>query len=183
MRNSARANIEFALNIVIAIAIVIVTGVVVKRSFFTSSTSPVNAQQPQITVGTRVTVPNVDWKQNKKSLIFFLKKDCTYCNKSAPLYRVLLEEASKRDVKSLAILPDSIDVGTQYVHSLNLPIENVRMGSLSHYQIPGAPSVLFVDDQGIVRGAWIGMAPPDLEEKMRSELFALFGTESFNGSR
>lgn len=158
----------------------IVIGVLAKQFFFSSPASRVRVQQSQVTVGSRVSVPNVDWKQNKKSLIFFLKKDCVYCDKSAPLYRLLLEEASKRDVKSLAILPDSVDVGTQYVHSLNLPIENVQMGSLSHYQIPGAPSVLFVDDQGMVRGAWIGMAPPDREGQMRSELIALFDADSFD---
>lgn len=179
MRYSVRANIELALNVVVALAIVIVMGVVVKRFFFSSPSSHVTAQQPQLTVGSRVNVPNVDWKQNKRSLVFFLKKDCVYCDNSAPFYRLLLEDAARRDVKSLAILPDSVDVGTQYVQSLKLPIEHVQMGSLSHYQIPGAPSVVFVDDQGIVRGAWIGMAPPDREEKMRSELLALLDAKSF----
>ena len=165
------------LNIVIAIAIFIVLGIAVKRFLFTSPTT-VGAPRPELGVGSPVSVPNVDWKQNKKSLIFFLKKDCPYCNQSASFYRSLIEDAAKRNVTLLAILPDPIEVGTQYVRSLNLSIKTVQTGSLAHSQIPGAPSVVFVDDQGIARGVWIGMAPPNLREKMRSELIALTETPS-----
>jgi hypothetical protein len=157
------------LNIVIAIAIVIVLGIAVKRFLFTSPTI-VGAPRPELGIGSPVTVPNVDWQQNKKSLIFFLKKDCAYCNQSAPFYRSLIEDAAKRDVKLLAILP---------VQSLNLSIKTVQTGSLAHYQIPGAPSLVFVDDHGIARGVWIGMPPPNLQEKMRRELTALFDRDSF----
>lgn len=178
MPNRIRANVELTLNIVIAIAIVLVLGIAVKRFLFTSPTT-VGAPRPELSMGSPVGVSNVDWKQNKKSLIFFLKKDCTYCNQSAPLYHGLIEEASKRNVTLLAILPDPIEVGTQYVQSLNLPIKTVQTGSLAHYQIPGAPSLVFVDDQGIARGVWIGMPPPNLQEKMRCELIALFDRDSF----
>jgi hypothetical protein len=178
MPNRIRTNIELTLNIVVAIAIVIVLGIAVKRFLFTSPTI-VGAPRPELGIGSPVTVPNVDWQQNKKSLIFFLKKDCAYCNQSAPFYRSLIEDAAKRDVKLLAILPGPIEVGTQYVQSLNLSIKTVQTGSLAHYQIPGAPSLVFVDDHGIARGVWIGMPPPNLQEKMRRELTALFDRDSF----
>lgn len=121
----------------------------------------------------RLSVPNVDWEQNKKSLVFFLKKDCVYCTSSAPFYRQLVEEAAKRNVKCLAILPNSIEEAREYVKSLELPIENVQSGLLSSYKIPGTPSVLFVDHQGIVRSVWVGAAPAQ-EKQMRDELVALF---------
>lgn len=170
MSKNVRANMELGANIVIAIAIVVVAAAVVKRYAF----PPVNlGSLPRITMGERLNVPNVDWEQNKKSLVFFLMKDCKYCESSAPFYRQLIEDASKRNVKWLAILPNSVEEGRKYVQSLGLPIENVQTGSLPSYKIPGTPSVLFVDNQGIVKSVWIG-AVPGREREMRDELVALF---------
>jgi peroxiredoxin len=169
MPKNVRANIELGVNIVIAIAVVVVAAVVVKRYAF----QQVNPGSSPITMGERLNVPNVDWEQNKKSLVFFLMKDCKYCESSAPFYRQLIEDASKRNVKWLAILPNSVEGGRKYVQSLGLPIENVQTGSLSSYKIPGTPSVLFVNNQGIVKSVWIG-AVPGREKEMRDEFVALF---------
>jgi hypothetical protein len=71
---------EFALNIVIAMAIVLIAGVVVKRTFFPEPVNhPTLEQQAQVLLSTRINVPGADWAQNKYSLVFFLKKDCVYC--------------------------------------------------------------------------------------------------------
>ena len=169
MSRNVRANIELGINIVVAIAIVIVAAAVVKRYVF--SPSPVSS--PRITKGERLDVPNVDWEQNEKTLVFFLIKDCPYCQSIAPLYRQLIADASERNVKVLAILPNSMKEAREYVQLLELPIANVQTGSLASYKIPGAPSVLFVDKEGIVKSAWLG-AMPDREQEMRDDLRRLF---------
>jgi hypothetical protein len=170
MPNKLRANIELGAQIAIAIAVVTIAGVVVKRNLFPGPVNP--ASLPRIAVGERLSVPNVNWEQNKKSLVFFLMKDCVHCQASAPFYKLLIEEASKRDVKSLAILPNSVAEGQAYLKSLELPIENVQTASLSSYKIPGTPTVLFVDRQGIVKSAWFGSAL-GREKEMRDQLILL----------
>ena len=100
-------------------------------------------------------------------------KDCKYCEARAPFYRELIEDASKRNMKRLAILPNSIEEGRKHVQSLGLSIDDVQTGSLPSYKVPGTPSVLFVDNHGIVRSVWIG-AEPGREKEMRDELVALF---------
>lgn len=175
MRNNLKANIEFAAQIVIAVAVVFAAGVLVKRNFFPQSGN--SASLPRINAGERLSVPNIDWGQNKKSLVFFLKKDCPYCTSSAPFYRQLIEDASKRKVTSLAILPNSPDEARKYLQYLELPIENVQTGSLAAYKITGTPTVLFVDNQGIVRSAWFGAAP-EREQEMRDNLMKLFEAEN-----
>lgn len=110
MPKSLRTNLELAVQIVIAIAVVVVAGVVVKRSL--SPLPPKEGrwqEQSPIKMGAQISIPNVLWEQNQKSLVFFLKNDCPYCKSAAPFYRELIETASKRNVKSLAILPDPID--------------------------------------------------------------------------
>ena len=177
MPNNVRANLEVGAQIVIAVAVLAVAGVVIKRYLSPRQVSP--ASLPRITKGEQLNVPGVDWEQNKKSLVFFLMKDCKYCKSSAPFYHQLIEDASKRNVKWLAILPSSVEEGSKYVQSLELPIENVQTGSLSSYKIPGTPSVLFVDKQGIVKSVWIG-GDPGREKEMRDELVALFDAKTSN---
>lgn len=170
MRN-VRANIEFGAQIAIALAVVVSAGVLIQRTVFPRQINPPNL--PRINAGERLSVPDVDWGRNKKSLVFFLKKDCAYCTSSAPFYRQLIEEASKRNVVSLAILPNSGDEARKYLQYLELPIENVLTASLSSYKIPGTPTVLFVDSRGIVKSAWFG-AQPEREKEMRDKLVELF---------
>jgi rhodanese-related sulfurtransferase len=176
MPKNVRANIELGVNIVIAVAVVVVAAVVVKRYAFrqpANAGSVLQQQQTQITTGARINVPSVDWEQNKKTLVFFLKKDCVYCKSSAPFYRQLIADASKRNVKWLAILPNSVEEGREYVRSLELPIENVQTGSLPSYKIPGTPTVLFVDNKGTVRSVWIGDVA-GRENEVRDELVGFF---------
>lgn len=169
---NTKAKIEFGLNLVIAVSIVLVAGVVLKRTFFPENNHPTLEQQAQMLLGTRIKVPGADWAQNKKSLIFFLKKDCVYCNAIAPAYRELISDAQKLNVKLIAILPNSVEEGRQYVRALGLSIEDVQTGSLSSYKIPGTPSVLVVDGEGTVRGVWIG-AEPGRDREMREKLVSL----------
>jgi peroxiredoxin len=171
MRSNLRANVELGAQITIAVAVVVVAGVLVKRNLFPQQLN--SDSLARINAGERLDVPNVDWERNKKSLVFFLKKDCVYCTSSAPFYRQLIEDASRRNVKLLAILPNSVDEARKYIQSLELPIENVQTGSLSSYKISGTPTVLFVDGHGIVRSVWFGAAP-DREKEMRDKLVKLF---------
>jgi peroxiredoxin len=171
MPNNLKGNIEVGAQVVIAIATLLVVGVVVKRNFFPTTVETSNL--PRITAGERLNVPGVDWQRNQKTLVFFLMKDCVYCKASAPFYRELIEDASKRGVKLLAILPNPLEEGRAYVRSLDLSIEDVRSGPLSAYKVSGTPTVLFVDGQGKVRSAWFGAAP-GRDRQMRDELVALF---------
>lgn len=168
MSTKLRANIELGLNIIVVAALIVVTAVVIKRYVFSGV-----QQAPRVAVGEQLRVPEVDWKQNQKTLVFFLMENCFYCESSAPFYRQLIEEASKHNVKSLAILPHPIEAGRKYVQHLNLPIENVQNGLFSSYKVPGTPTVLFVDHDGTVRGVWIG-ANPGREKQMKDELTGLF---------
>jgi peroxiredoxin len=170
MQTKLKANIELTAQVVIAIAVVIAAGALVKRTFFSASGS---SNLPRINAGERLNIANVDWAKNQKSLVFFLKKDCQYCSSSAPFYRQLIDDANKRNVKCLAVFPNTPDEAHKYLQYIDLPIENVQTGSLAAYKVTGTPTVLFVDSQGIVRSTWFGAAP-EREQEMRDKLVQLF---------
>lgn len=170
MRASLRANIELVTQVVVAIAIVITAGVLVKRTVFSAEG---NGARSQINAGDRLNVPNIDWAQNNKSLVFFLKKDCPYCSSSAGFYRQLMNEASKRKVKCIAVLPNSQEDARKYLQYLELPFESVYTGPVENSKISGTPTIVFVDGNGIVKSVWIG-AQTDREKEMRDTLVQLF---------
>ena len=173
MKNQLRANLEFGAQLVIAIGIIVVAGLLVKQHFFPASTG--FAKATQVSAGEKLNVPNVDWQQNRKSLVFFLQKGCRYCDASASFYRQLIADADNKGVQSLAILPNSIEDARQYLQSLQLPVKNVQTGSLASYKIHGTPTVLFVDGNGIVKRVWYGaMLGPEEEAEMRNGLWKLF---------
>lgn len=174
MENKFRANLELGAHIAIAIAVLVVAGVLVKRQFFST---PVRTNAPQINAGEKLSVPNVDWARNNKSLVFFLQKGCHFCSDSAPFYRQLIADANSKNVKSLAILPNSAEDARQYLKSLELPIENLQIGSLASYKVNGTPTVMFVDSQGIVRSVWFGAAR-EREQEMRDKLDQLFAANN-----
>jgi rhodanese-related sulfurtransferase/peroxiredoxin len=173
MPNDLRSKVEIAVNILIAVAVVIVAGITVKR-YFVPETGRTGNTQSQIVVGGRMNVPNVNWEENKKTLVFFLKKDCVYCTSAAPFYRHLIEEALRQNIKLLGIVPDSVEEGHAYIKSLGLPIENIQSGSLANYKIPVTPTVLLLDNTGTVRSVWIGGVPREREQEITDNLFPLF---------
>lgn len=177
MPNNLRTNIEMGVQIVIAAAILVAASALVKRTVFPRPGNPPSL--PRINVGERLDVPNVNWQRNKKSLVFFLKKDCPYCTSSAPFYRQLIDDASKRNVKSVAVLPNSPDEIQKYLRYLELTIDNVQSDPTTAYKISGTPTVLFVDEGGVVRGVWFG-ARPGQEKEMRDQLVQLFDAKTNN---
>ena len=170
MRANVRANIELTAQVVIAIAVVITAGVLVKRLAFSGQAI---GRPPSISAGERLTIPGVDWAQNKKTLVFFLKKDCSYCTASAGLYRQLVEDATRRKVKCVAVFPNTPEEARKYLQYVELPIDNIYTGPLGDYKISGTPTVLFVDNSGVVKSVWIG-AQTAREQEMRDKLAGLF---------
>ena len=170
MQNSLRSNIELTAQIVIAIAVLVVAGIFVKRQFFEDGRTTFN--MPAISAGERLNLADIDWKQNKKSLVFFLNKDCHYCTSSAPVYRQLTEEAQKLNVKSLAVFPHSIEEAKVYLKSIQLSFDEIYSSPLAPYKITGTPTVLFVNSSGTVEKVWIGDVS-DREKQMREEFLTL----------
>jgi peroxiredoxin len=170
MPKNAIRKIELAVNILLAVSVVVILAIVVKRHLPRSQPA---SPTLQIGLGARIDIVNVDWAKNGKTLVFFLKKDCVYCNYSAQFFRQLIDDAAKRHINVLAVLPGPPEESREYLSSLGLSIQHIESASPLDYKVPGAPSILFVDERGIVRSVWIG-ADPSKQTEMRQELLALF---------
>ena len=182
MNSNVKSRIEFGLNVIVVVAIVVVATLTVLRYQSAASDrrieGPNTDQRAQALIGQRLTIPGFEWRRNQKSLVFFLQQDCPACKVAGPFYRQLIDEAAKRNATWVAILPDPLDQAAQYVRSLDFPGDHVRTDDPAKYEVTATPTAMVVNGEGVVQGAWIGSAP-NLEEKMRSEVVALLEANDF----
>lgn len=113
-------------------------------------------------------LPGVDWSGNGKTLIVAISTHCHLCTDSAPFLHRLEEKASK-NVKMVAVLPESVSEAKQYLGSHGLHIDQVRQISLGSIGVMGTPTMLLVDGGGVVTRVWTGkIQPPEQDQVLNA---------------
>lgn len=153
--------LETAANIAIVLVALIASAVLVKNYLLSG---PGRGAPPQIAVGEKFPLTDVDWKGNGTTLVLALAPGCDSCSESAPFYRRLSADLATRPVHMTAVLPGSVDEGREYLRSLSVEIGDVRQGSFRSLKINGTPTLILVDREGMVRNVWLGRFPPDKEQ-------------------
>lgn len=155
--------LEIGANIAVVIVAVLASAVLV-RNFL--APKKVQALRETIAVGTTLSLPGVDWRANTNTMILAVSTNCHYCSESAPFYRRLASELPRRRVHLTALLPQDAAEGQKYLRSLNVPVSDVRQAPLKKLKIRGTPTLLLVDERGIVRQVWEGMLSPERERQV-----------------
>jgi len=118
-------------------------------------------------VGSAVQLPDVNWRRNKQTLVLVLRDGCHFCSDSAEFYRRLTTAVGAgRSTKLVAALPGSIDDSRTYLSGLGVQIANIRQSSLGQLQVTGTPTLLLVNDKGIVTKSWVGQLPANQEAEV-----------------
>src|SRR5947207_1761138 len=96
--------IEIAANISIIIAALLGSLILIRNHLFEKRPIADRAETEKTSVrreplvGSPVSLPNVDWAKNGQTLLIVLSKDCHFCAESAPFYKRIVLEATKRQV-------------------------------------------------------------------------------------
>jgi hypothetical protein len=115
------------------------------------------APAASLEVGDSAPISGINWAQNKQTLLLVLRDGCHFCSDSAGFYqRLLKEQGAKAQTKFVAVLPGSIDDSHKYLASLGVPIREVKQESLSALGVRGTPTLLMVNEKGVVTKSWIG---------------------------
>ena len=155
--------LESVTNIAILIAAVIASAVLV-RNYLLSGPGP--DLPPQIGVGEKFPLADVDWKANGTTLVLALAPGCDSCSESAPFYRRLTGELAAQRIHMTAVLPESVEDSREYLRRLKVEVGDVRQGSFESLKIRGTPTLILIDAQGVVRNVWLGRFPPDREQQV-----------------
>jgi hypothetical protein len=110
----------------------------------------------------------VDWAKNHRTLVLAISTTCHFCKDSVPFYRKL--GAAGRDVKMVAVLPQSVTEAQQYLSSEGVHVDEVRQTPLNTLGVRGTPTLLLVNDVGVVTNVWVGKLQPDQETQVLTAL-------------
>jgi thioredoxin-related protein len=134
------------------------------------SSSSVPKPSVQTPVGKTVPLLDVDWKENKKTLILYMSTTCRFCKESSPFYQKLVKETASNNVKFLAVLPQDVDEAKDYFKTEKVEVKDVYKSSLSSIGVVATPILLLVNEEGVVSEFWRGKLPPEKETEVIAKL-------------
>jgi len=160
--------IELIANVAIIIVACLLATVLIKNHFLAkppqqadkSKSQPVQSANEPVSSPT-VSSLDIDWKQNKQTLILAISSSCHFCTESAPFYKRLAEV--KTSTRLVAILPQPVEEGRRYLDRLGVSVDEVRQLPLDRIGVRGTPTLMLVDASGAVRNSWIGFLAPETE--------------------
>jgi hypothetical protein len=110
----------------------------------------------------------VDWARNHRTLVLAVSTACHYCQDSIPFYRKLGEAGA--DVKMVAVLPQSVPEAQQYFGSGGVHVDDVKQVPLNTLGVRATPTLLLVNDVGVVTDVWVGKLQPEQETQVLTAL-------------
>ena len=155
--------LETVTNIAILIVAVLAGAVLVKNYLLPRAPRKMPEQIP---VGTKLSVPGVDWQANGNTLVLVLTTGCEYCSESAPFYRRLAAELPRQRVHMTAVLPQTVEEGREYLRKLEVDVSDVRQSSLEVLKIHATPTLVLADEQGVVLNVWLGQLSADKQQQV-----------------
>lgn len=168
--NNFYKKIELFANIAIILVAISLVAVLGKRFVFTrpAPSPPPDSQQ---LVGQKFALPDVDWSRSNKTLVLVLSDKCHFCTESAPFYqRVVRERAQRESFRLTAVFPQAVSDGRRYLDGLGVAIEEIRQASPDSIGVRGTPTLLIVNNAGVVTDSWIGKLPLETEAEVLSRL-------------
>ncbi len=159
--------IELLTNLAIIVVAVLI-GTLFVRKYLVSG--DVRAA-PQVTAGTKVSLPDIDWGKNKQTLLLVLSKGCHFCSESASFYQRLVHEKQEHgDFQIIAVLPQSPSDSKEYLSKLSVSVDDIRQAPLKSIGIKGTPTLISVNNAGVVINSWTGKLSDDKESEVLAQL-------------
>ena len=153
--------IELAANLAILVVSCLLAIALIKAYF-------VNESGEEVTSKPSVASLDIAWNQNGQTLILALSRNCRFCTESAPFYKQLSH--SKGNTHLVALLPQSVEEGREYLQELEVSVDEVKQFSLEKIGVSGTPTLLLVDTSGLVKSFWVGKLSPEQEAAVLSML-------------
>jgi thioredoxin-related protein len=162
------------INLVINVTIVVVLlciGVVFIKNYRHSDRSATQPRDYHLPVGSKISLPGVDWERNGQTLLLVLDTGCPYCTASASFYQeIVRENAQKRRVQLIGVLPQDVPSSKKYLNDLSIPIDEVKQSKLEALGVKGTPTLILIDSEAKVMNSWPGKLSPEEERNVLEAL-------------
>jgi hypothetical protein len=162
MKSAIVKSTELIANILI---IAIVVGL---AAFYMFHRPPPDIARPK--VGSILSIPGERFSAFQETLVLALQDTCHLCSESATFYQQLEQRASlKKGLHLMVVLPAHND--PLYVKHLGLSIDDIKLVPLASLSVGGTPTLIWIDNAGVIKKAWIGKLLPRYE----TDLFTTLG--------
>lgn len=153
-------------------AYLIIITLCVMLGVFIGKTYLVGARSNAVTklAGTKFPLADVDWQKSKRTLVLAFRTGCPYCSDSAEFYRRLSEQCRLQNVRLIAVAPDPVSESQQYLKELGVTVDEVRQSELPRLGIMRTPTLVLVDNGGIVSRMWLGELSPTNQQDVFKRL-------------
>lgn len=113
--------------------------------------------------GQQLSVNGIDWAASKGTIVLALSPTCRFCLESNAFYQKLAEQANGKGgrVRVMALFRASEAVGRAYVTRYDIAVSQVA--SSRSAPITATPTLLFVNDRGVIQKAWVGKLSSEQE--------------------
>jgi hypothetical protein len=174
--------VEVLVNIAILITSGFVCTLLAKKYFLPSSaeqtfvaetpqSNSLSVSEPRkqgIQVGTKISLPGIDWS-SKRTVLLVLSTKRRFCTESAPFYRNLQQKKAK-DVAIIAVFPQPVADSTDYLNEIGVSASRVVQAGLASVGVSGTPTLLLIDGDGIIRDSWVGKLSEGETEKVLTRI-------------
>lgn len=159
-------------NVAIIIVAILFGGILAKNYLLPASQKSAAVESEEVKVGTRITLPDVDWSKSDKNLVMVLSTNCRFCTESTPFYQKLAHmKTGNGDVRLIAALPQKVTEAQTYLSEHHVSVDEVRQTNLSTVNVRGTPTLVLVDRNGTVIDSWKGKLSPEKETEVARRLF------------
>ncbi len=171
MKSELSKKVELVANVAIIVVAIAVCVALYKNYFRKNQSHP--TVDNQISKGTKVSLPDVDWSKSHQTLVLALSTQCRFCTESATFYQHLIQAKSGSEAfEVIAVLPQPESQGRQYLKGLGVGIEQVKQAELRTLGVQGTPTLLLVNKNGEVIDVWVGKLPEAQEVEVLARLQA-----------
>jgi len=162
--------IELATNVAIIIVSCLLAVVLVKNHLLAKPVLNQASESQAIQPPSDYTLSplNINWRQNKQTLILAISSSCHFCTESAPFYKRLVEK--KDETRLVAVVPQSVAEGQDYIKRLGVQVDAVQHSDFSTIGVQGTPTLLLIDSAGVIKNAWVGRLSPAQESDVLNAL-------------
>jgi hypothetical protein len=162
------ANISKKIEVGANIAIIIVV-VMIGIMFVKNHTGPQQTSQ-EISAGTKFALQDVNWETKQKNIVFALSTTCHFCSESADFYREISSACKEKNVRTIAVFPQAVAASEEYTRKVGIRFDELRQASLGSLEISGTPTLLIVDNGGLVRNVWVGKLSTQTEKEVLAKV-------------
>ena len=123
-------------------------------------------------VGKPVHLGGIPWAESHTALVLAITSQCPYCLRSLPLYRRLdrLARDGKQGVSLFVVSPEPTETIQTFLSDEQIKPLKVLHSSLAALGVQATPTLLIIDQSGIVRRVFVGQLNEQREGQLMDAL-------------